>query len=75
MSPWGAELTSTAETDGGIKYISKYCFDGKLDSPFWAQTNGQLIYNQGVQPNFSEKCGNVGMAMKMWEFFFKCGNY
>ena len=32
-------------------------------------------YTQGVQPNFSEQCGNVGMAMKMWEFFFKCGNY
>ena len=32
-------------------------------------------YVQGVQPNFSEKCGNVGMAMKMWEFFLKCGNH
>ena len=28
---------------------------------------------QGVQPNFSKKCGNVGMAMKMWEFFFNVG--
>ena len=29
--------------------------------------------SQGVQPNFSEKCGNVGMAMKMWEFFLNVG--
>ena len=28
---------------------------------------------QGVQPNFSEKCGNVGMAMKMWDFFLNVG--
>ena len=28
---------------------------------------------QAVQPNFSEKCGNVGMAMKMWDFFLNVG--
>ena len=34
---------------------------------------GLVCFSQGVQPNFSEKCGNVGMAMKMWELFLNVG--
>ena len=61
-------------------YRRQFLFELSLSAAqanFPVHSRGRCIigFNQGVQPNFSEKCGNVGMAMKMWEFFFKCGNY
>jgi hypothetical protein len=33
------------------------------------------IYDQGVQPKFGKKCGNVGRALEMWDFLKKCRNF